>query len=130
VKDNYAPAQSLLAALLLQQPGVTEEDYASAFQLASKSAQQGDIAGELELASLYSEGKGTPKDLQKAQLWTQRAQQSKMAAQWKLWNTSVFMGLTPLDVVHGVLVMQDAMEKELLENPIGGTCFPPGPGCH
>ena len=95
---GYAPAQSLLAALLLQQPTSTDADYALAFQLASKSAQQNDIAGQLLLASLYRDGKATAKDLQKAQFWTQRAQQSKMAAQWKLLNSDVFMGLSPLKI--------------------------------
>ena len=95
---GYAPAQSLLAALLVQQPTVSAADYLAVFQLAGKSAEQDNVAGELLLASLYREGKGTPKDLQKAQLWTQRAQQSKIAAQWKLMNTDVFMGLTPLQI--------------------------------
>ena len=90
-----------LAALLVQQPDATGADYKLALELASKAAQQNDVAGQLLLASFYHDGRVVPKDLQKAQFWTQRAQQSRMAAQWKLWNKDVFMGLTPMDLVKG-----------------------------
>jgi hypothetical protein len=121
--QGYAPAQSMLAAVLLQQPAPSNADYTLAFQMATKSAQQGDIAGELELASLYREGSGTPRDLQKAQFWTQRAQQSKAAAQWKLWNTGVFLGLTPLDVAGLALKATNAVVADIDEGGLRFSCI-------
>lgn len=120
--QNYAPAESALAALLLQQPDATEADYARAFQLAGRSAAQGDIAGQLELASLYREGKGIAKDPAQAQLWTQRARQSKAAAQWKLWNSNVFLGLTPLDVAGLALKATNAVIADVDESARRYSC--------
>ena len=109
--QGSAPAQSLLAALLIEGRGSAAPDYQSAFALASKSAQQGDIAGQLELASLYREGKGTPQDAGKAQYWADRAKQSKSAAEWKLWNTKLPFGLSPLDIAGAALGLAVATDQ-------------------
>jgi TPR repeat protein len=90
--------------------------------MAMKSAQQGDIAGQLETASLYREGKGTPKDLGKAEFWTQKAQQSKMAAQWKLWNSDVFLGLSPLDIAGLALKASNAVIADIDESAMRFSC--------
>lgn len=121
--QGYAPAaQSFLAALLLREPSATGAEYKLAFEMATKSAQQGDIAGQLELASLYREGKGTPEDVQKAQFWTQKAQQTKDAAQWKAWNTNVFLGLTPLDIAGLALKSVEAADELSSEQARGFQC--------
>ena len=120
--EGYAPAQSLLAALLLKEPEGTEANYKLAFEMATKSAQQGDIAGQLELASLYRDGKGTAQDLRQAQFWTQKAQQSKEAAQWRAWNTKVFLGLTPLDIAGLALKANTAIIDQLDEDGRRFSC--------
>jgi hypothetical protein len=120
--EGYASAQSQLAAVLLRQPAPTEVEYRLAFEMAMKSAQQGDIAGQLETASLYREGKGTPKDLGKAEFWTQKAQQSKMAAQWKLWNSDVFLGLSPLDIAGLALKASNAVIADIDESAMRFSC--------
>lgn len=122
-EQGYAPAQSLLAALLVRRPDASAADYGAAFRLATKSAQQGDIAGQLELASFYREGKGTPRDPQQAQFWTQRAQQSKAAAQWKLWNSNVFLGLSPLDIAGLALKAANATIADADESARRLSCI-------
>jgi hypothetical protein len=74
---GYASAQSMLAALIIDGKDGTAPDYALAFDLASKSAENGDMAGQFELASMYQNGKGTPQDAEKAKLWLQRAQHAE-----------------------------------------------------
>ena len=78
IAADYPRAQSSLAALL-----ILEGDFKRAFELATKSAKNGDTAGEMQLAAMYSEGKGTEPDAAKADYWLQKAQQSKDAAAWK-----------------------------------------------
>lgn len=118
---GLAAAQSLLAAVIMQQPNTTSADDTAAFAWATKGAMQGDIAGQLELATFYREGKGTVRNLQKAEYWTQQAQQSKAAAEWKKWNADIGFGLSAMDVVKGVLVFSEAAEKA---GQIGDNCNP------
>jgi hypothetical protein len=56
---GYAPAQSMLAALIIDAKDGTAPDYALAFDLASKSAMEGDVAGQYQLAAMFRDGKGT-----------------------------------------------------------------------
>jgi hypothetical protein len=74
---GYAPAQSMLAGLLV---AAKNPDYATAFDLAAKSAEQGDVDGQKLLAKLYREGRGTQADPEKAQFWEKRASDAKSAA--------------------------------------------------
>jgi len=80
---GLAAGQSLLAAVLRD---ATPPNYAAAFDLATRSAKQGDIMGELELAGFYRDGKGTAPDAAKAQYWETEAQHAKQAAQLREFN--------------------------------------------
>ena len=77
---GYPSAQSMLAALIIDGKDGAAPDYARAFDLASKSAAEGDVAGQFQLAALYREGKGTPSDPEKARLWLEKAEQSDQFA--------------------------------------------------
>jgi TPR repeat protein len=70
----------MLAGLLV---AAKKPDYATAFDLVTESARQGDVDGEKLLARLYREGKGTPADLAKAQLWERRAADAQSLAMVK-----------------------------------------------
>jgi len=84
---QYAPAQSMLAAFVIDGKGDLPKDYAKAFDLATKSAEQGDAGGQLELAALYREGKGTPADAEKAQYWLKKAKESQQMEQLRAMMT-------------------------------------------
>jgi len=86
-KWQYAPAQSMLAAIIIDGKGDAPRDYAVALDLASKSAEQGDAGGQLELAAMYREGKGTTPDPEKAQYWLDKAKESHQLDQLRAMMT-------------------------------------------
>jgi hypothetical protein len=115
---EFAPAESMLAALLLQDG---TPDFARAFDLASRSAAQGDVPAELQLASLYRDGKGTPADPAKASYWQQKAQSDQSEATAKLLSTKNIYGLSPMDIGRMIL---DGAEGIANSNPMAGApCF-------
>ena len=72
--QNHPSSQALLAALIMEGRAGTPPDYAMAFDLAKRSAENGSLAGQFQLAVLYREGKGTPRDEAQAKLWQDKAE--------------------------------------------------------
>jgi hypothetical protein len=101
---GYPAAQSMLAALIIEGKDGTAPDYALAFDLASKSAESGNTAGQFELAGMYRNGEGTPANAEKARFWLEKAQQSDDFAK-----------------------MRSAMTPEALANGIGTVMGMAGP---
>lgn len=66
---RYPKAQSLLAGLIIDGKDGTAPDYARAFDLANRSADQGDTIAAFTLSVMYKTGKGTPVNEEKAALW-------------------------------------------------------------
>jgi hypothetical protein len=95
--QGYAPGQSALAGLLLQGNDGAAPDYAKAFDLAAKSAQQGDITGQLELANLFREGKGTAPDPVKAKYWLDQAARSRDSDLWRRLNAKDAGGMSVIE---------------------------------
>jgi hypothetical protein len=115
---EFAPAQSTLAALLLQD---STPDYARAFDLVTRAASQSDVPAELQLASLYREGKGTAPDPVKARYWQQKAEAEKSAEMAKLLTTPGIAGFTPMDIGRMIL---DGAEGIANSNPMAGaSCY-------
>lgn len=115
---EYAPALSMLAALLVQD---STPDYARAFDLASRGAAQSDFQAELQLASLYREGKGTAPDPVKARYWQQKAEAEHSAEVARLLSTPGIAGFTPMDIGRMIV---DGAEGIANSNPMaGGPCF-------
>jgi hypothetical protein len=95
---GYASAQSLLAALIIDGKAGTPPDYRLAFELASKSAEEGDVPGQFSLATLYQGGKGTAADPEKAKFWLDKAKQSE--------GFNKMMGMiTPENLANGLSVV-------------------------
>jgi hypothetical protein len=95
---GYAPAQSMLAALIIDGKDGTAPDYALAFDLASKSAENGNTAAQFQLAGMYQNGKGTQADPEKAKFWLQKAQQSEDFAKLR-------SAMTPEGLANGLGVV-------------------------
>jgi hypothetical protein len=75
-RDDAATACWLSVSASRQPP-----DYELAFEMATRSAQQGDVGGQILLAQLYRDGKGTAPDSAKATYWFQQAERTKQVAQ-------------------------------------------------
>ena len=119
---EFPAAQSMLAALIVKGTYGTP-DYPLAFSLVTRSAEQGDIAGEVQLASMYRDGKGTQPDPQKAGYWLRRADQTRSNAQWKMLTTKTAWGLSPLEVAGLALDFYGAIDADMSGAMGGGPCF-------
>jgi len=100
---DYGPAQSMLAAMLIDGKDGGAPDYARAFGLASKSAQAGDVAGQYMLASLYSQGKGVAANPEKAQFWLNKAKETQAFA-------NMMQAITPERLAKGLSVLNGLMD--------------------
>jgi hypothetical protein len=114
---GYASAQSMLAALIIDGKAGTPPDYRLAFELASRSAEEGDVPGQFTLATLYQGGKGTAADAEKAKFWLEKAKQAE--------GFNKVMGMiTPENLANGlnvVMSMGGLVDFNLNMTPPG--CF-------
>jgi hypothetical protein len=115
---EYAPALSMLSALLLQDGS---PDYTRAFNLASRGAAQNDVPAEFLLASLYREGKGTTADPVKARYWQQKADTEQSASVARFLAAKNPFGLSPIDIGR---MSMDFFENASKDNYLSGAgCF-------
>ena len=78
-KNGDANAQDMVAALYYQGGNSPiKQDYEQAFYWVSKSAAQGDYAGEMALGKMYQYGRGPGVDPVKAQYWFNQAAATPM----------------------------------------------------
>jgi hypothetical protein len=115
--EGYPQGQSLYAASLVRR---TPPDYDLAFDMAVKSARQGDIGGELMLAQLFREGKGTAADPVKAGYWQEQAQRSQKIKIWQAANAKVFYGMSALDIAELSFEVTQYLVKDANEMATGG----------
>ena len=102
---QYPPAESLLAAVIVDGKDGTAPDYARAFNLLTKSASQGDVAAQFQLAGMYREGKGTPADPEKADLLLRSAKDMQFIQEAQKMMTPEAM----LDRIEQVMGMVGSM---------------------
>jgi hypothetical protein len=120
---DYAPAQSMLAALIIEGKYGDQPDYSLAFNLSTKSAENGDIAGQLELAGLYREGKGVAQDSRKADFWLQKADETRAAKKWGFLTEKSYGGMSVLDLAGMALKAFDGLDKDTTDYARKFGCF-------
>ncbi|MCP3869485.1 MAG: trypsin-like serine protease [Gammaproteobacteria bacterium] len=72
VRQNYPPAQAFLGGLYYSGRGILRKDYAMAFKLYRKAAEQGVGEAQYMVGLLYTMGKGVSKSYEKAAKWHKR----------------------------------------------------------
>jgi hypothetical protein len=80
---QYTQAQSMLAAMITEGTAGTPPDYRLAFDLAGRSADDGDPGAQVQLAAMYRNGKGTAANPEKARYWLEKAEQSERFEQMR-----------------------------------------------
>ena len=99
-----------LVALTGCQCGLTEQD----IEQIRKAAEQGDAKAQTNLGVMYAEGKGIPKDAQKAMKWFRKAAEQGLAlAQYNLGVTYAFGKGVPKDAQKAVKWYRKAAEQGL-----------------
>lgn len=129
---EFPQGQSALAALILQGNDGAPPEYERAFELASKSAQQGDTAGQYQLAAMYRNGTGTPQDAEKAKVWLQAAQSSEARARMQAAMTpgnlanslGIVMGMvgSMVDLNPGMTPTNSCYSQQVLGNRKTSAC--------
>lgn len=100
--QGFPRGQAVLAAFMIRAPDGIAPDYATAFQLAAKSARAGDVPGQLVLASMFREGKGTLADPVKARYWEGQANRSRELDLWRRLSAKNMFGMSVIDMAVAV----------------------------